>query len=86
MAVALPQWLAVADTGNARVVLLDLAGSLVATYTTPNPPYDDLPLVSPRSVAVDPTLRLVVSDRDPARVVELGPMRPYRVALPLVMR
>jgi sugar lactone lactonase YvrE len=82
----LTDWLAVADTGNARVVLLDLVGNLVSTYTTPYPPYDDLPLVSPRSVAVDPTLRLVVSDRDPARVVELGPLRPYRVVLPLVMR
>ncbi len=79
--------LLVADTDNGRLALVDGDGELVASYTQPLPPYDDLALVSPRSVARDPLSgRLVVSDRDPARVVELAPVRPYRTLAPLVRR
>ena len=59
-------YLLVADTGNARLALLTSDGEFVAAYTQPLPPYDDLPLAGPRSVARDPLSgRLVVSDREP---------------------
>jgi hypothetical protein len=80
-------YMLVADTGNARLALLTRDGEFVTAYTQPLPPYDDLPLVGPRSMARDPLSgRLVVSDREPPRVVELAPVRPYRVLLPLVSR
>jgi hypothetical protein len=80
-------YLLVADTGNARLALLTGDGEFVAAYTQPLPPYDDLPLAGPRSVARDPlTGRLVVGDREPPRVVEIAPVRAYRVLLPVVGR
>lgn len=80
-------YVVVADTGNARLALLTGDGKFVTAYTQPLPPYDDLPLAGPRSVARDPLSgRLVVSDRQPPRVVEFAPVQPCRVLLPLVTR
>ena len=82
-----PDFVLVADTGNARLALLADDGEFVAAYTQPLPPYDDLPLAGPRSLAWDPVFgRLVVSDREPPRVVDLAPVRPYRAWFPVAGR
>ena len=74
--------IAVADSGNDRVRLLDASGVLVATWYQPDPPYSG-PFNDPRGVAIERIDRIVVADTLNWRIVTVRLDLP-RVFLPAV--